>query len=146
MSTQYRLVQSGKTASSGCSAGQGSSEPVAPRIFIILLLSVFKVLRHWVFESKIFFAENHTFIFLVLPMLSMFFSFLFFSTIQNSQEFYMISHENLKFEHILSFLWPNVVVEWVTFVLYIREVPCSNIVPETDYPGCEFFCSLSNSR
>jgi len=66
-------------------------------------------------------------------MLSMFFS-LFFSTIQNSQEFYTLSHENLKFEHILSFLWPNVVVEWVTFVLYIREVPCSNIVPETDYP------------
>jgi hypothetical protein len=29
MSTQYRLVQSGKTASGGCSAGQGSSEPVA---------------------------------------------------------------------------------------------------------------------
>jgi hypothetical protein len=31
MSTQYRLVQSGKTASGSCSAGQGSSEPVAPR-------------------------------------------------------------------------------------------------------------------
>jgi hypothetical protein len=31
MSTQYRLVQSGKTANGGCSAGQGSSEPVAPR-------------------------------------------------------------------------------------------------------------------
>jgi hypothetical protein len=29
---QYRLVQSGKTTSGGCSAGQGSSEPVAPRI------------------------------------------------------------------------------------------------------------------
>jgi hypothetical protein len=35
MSTQYRLVQSGKTASGGCSAGQGSSEPVAPRIYFI---------------------------------------------------------------------------------------------------------------
>jgi hypothetical protein len=34
MSTQYRLVQSGKTASGGCSAGQGSSEPIAPRIKI----------------------------------------------------------------------------------------------------------------
>jgi hypothetical protein len=32
MSNQYRLVQSGKTASDSCSAGQGSSEPVAPRI------------------------------------------------------------------------------------------------------------------
>jgi hypothetical protein len=35
MSTQYRLVQSGKIASGGCSAGQGSSEPVAPRIYFI---------------------------------------------------------------------------------------------------------------
>jgi hypothetical protein len=38
MSTQYRLVQSGKTASGGCSAGQGSSEPVAPRIIIIIII------------------------------------------------------------------------------------------------------------
>jgi carbohydrate-binding DOMON domain-containing protein len=38
MSTQYRLVQSGKTASGGCSAGQGSLEPVAPRIYYLLLL------------------------------------------------------------------------------------------------------------
>jgi carbohydrate-binding DOMON domain-containing protein len=36
MSTQYRLVQSGKTANGGCSAGQGSSEPVAPRIYFLL--------------------------------------------------------------------------------------------------------------
>jgi hypothetical protein len=35
MSTQYRLVQSGETASGGCSGGQGSSEPVAPRILQI---------------------------------------------------------------------------------------------------------------
>jgi carbohydrate-binding DOMON domain-containing protein len=33
MPTQYRLVQLGKTASGGCSAGQGTSEPVAPRIY-----------------------------------------------------------------------------------------------------------------
>jgi hypothetical protein len=39
MSTQYRLVQSGKTASGGCSAGQGSSEPVAPRIFLFYLIT-----------------------------------------------------------------------------------------------------------
>jgi carbohydrate-binding DOMON domain-containing protein len=38
MSTQYRLVQSGKTASGGCSAGQGSSEPVAPRIYFYLFI------------------------------------------------------------------------------------------------------------
>jgi carbohydrate-binding DOMON domain-containing protein len=41
MSTQYRLVQSGKTASGGCSAGQGSSEPVAPRIYFIYLFIIF---------------------------------------------------------------------------------------------------------
>jgi carbohydrate-binding DOMON domain-containing protein len=35
MSSQYRLVQSGKTASGECSAGQGSSEPVAPRIYYL---------------------------------------------------------------------------------------------------------------
>jgi hypothetical protein len=32
----YRLVQSGKIASGGCSAGQGSLEPVAPRIYLFL--------------------------------------------------------------------------------------------------------------
>jgi carbohydrate-binding DOMON domain-containing protein len=36
MSTQYRLVQSGKTASGG-TAGQGSSEPVAPRIYFLFI-------------------------------------------------------------------------------------------------------------
>jgi hypothetical protein len=41
MSTQYRLVQSGKTASGGCSAGQGSSEPVAPRIIIINIIIMY---------------------------------------------------------------------------------------------------------
>jgi hypothetical protein len=30
-------VQSGKTASGGCSAGQGSLEPVAPRIYFFYL-------------------------------------------------------------------------------------------------------------
>jgi carbohydrate-binding DOMON domain-containing protein len=41
MSTQYRLVQSGKTASGGCSAGQGSLEPVAPRIYFLLFIYLF---------------------------------------------------------------------------------------------------------
>jgi hypothetical protein len=45
MSTQYRLVQSGKTASGGCSAGQGSSEPVAPRIYLFLFILVVSELR-----------------------------------------------------------------------------------------------------
>jgi carbohydrate-binding DOMON domain-containing protein len=42
MSTQYRLVQSRKTASGGCSAGQGSSEPVAPRIFYFFIYQAFQ--------------------------------------------------------------------------------------------------------
>jgi hypothetical protein len=47
MSTQYRLVQSGKTASGGCSASQGSSEPVAPRI----LFYPYKRISEQIFES-----------------------------------------------------------------------------------------------
>jgi hypothetical protein len=39
MSTQYRLVQSGKTASGGCSAGQGSSELWRHGFFFIILLA-----------------------------------------------------------------------------------------------------------
>jgi carbohydrate-binding DOMON domain-containing protein len=42
MSTQYRLVQSGKTASGGCSAGQGSSETVAPRIYFLFFYLLVK--------------------------------------------------------------------------------------------------------
>jgi hypothetical protein len=40
MSTQYRLVQSGKTASGGCLVGQGSSETVAPRIYYLFIAFV----------------------------------------------------------------------------------------------------------
>jgi carbohydrate-binding DOMON domain-containing protein len=67
MSTQYRLVQSGKTASGGCSAGQGSSEPVAPRIYLFILffmpsLSVNSL--NYIFDkspihSRAFIYENH---------------------------------------------------------------------------------------
>jgi hypothetical protein len=42
MSTQYRLVQSGKTASGGCSAGQGSSE--LWRLFLCINLVKFHLL------------------------------------------------------------------------------------------------------
>jgi carbohydrate-binding DOMON domain-containing protein len=53
MSTQYRLVQSGKTASGGCSAGQGSSEPVAPRIyFFILVTSMDQTVSLFVHKQK----------------------------------------------------------------------------------------------
>jgi hypothetical protein len=45
MSTQYRLVQSGKTASGGCSAGQGSSDPVEPRISLFSVCVLLLVQR-----------------------------------------------------------------------------------------------------
>jgi hypothetical protein len=55
MSTQYRLVQSGKTASGGCSAGPRFVRAVAPRIIIIILLGA---------QRKIFpygkMAQNNT--------------------------------------------------------------------------------------
>jgi hypothetical protein len=38
MSTQYRLLQSGNTASGGCSAGQGSSELERHGLLLLLLL------------------------------------------------------------------------------------------------------------
>jgi hypothetical protein len=41
MSTQYRLVQSGKTASGGCSAGPRFVRAVAPRIIIIIIIMLF---------------------------------------------------------------------------------------------------------
>jgi hypothetical protein len=31
-------------------------------------------------------------------------------------------------------LWPNVLIEWLTFLLYIREVPVSNLGLEIGYP------------
>jgi hypothetical protein len=39
MSTQYRLVQSGKTASGGCSADQGSSELLFSKLILDLFNS-----------------------------------------------------------------------------------------------------------
>jgi hypothetical protein len=55
MSTQYHLVQSGKTASGGCSAGQGSSEPVAPWIYFILsrcLSAVTFTVEHFCIQTE----------------------------------------------------------------------------------------------
>jgi hypothetical protein len=40
MSTQYRLVQSGKNASGGCSAGPRFVRAVAPRIIIIIIIII----------------------------------------------------------------------------------------------------------
>jgi hypothetical protein len=54
MSTQYRLVQSGKTVSGGCSAGQGSSEPVAPRIIFTI--------RHYEGRRDLGMNEGHQFL------------------------------------------------------------------------------------
>jgi hypothetical protein len=50
MSTQYHLVQSGKTASGGCSAGQGSSEPVAPQIIGNLVVVLYFYVRAVLFS------------------------------------------------------------------------------------------------
>jgi hypothetical protein len=58
MSTQYRLVQSGKTASGGCSAGQGSSEPVAPRIYFIFLFYISMKCEHNV--NEYYLCEHNT--------------------------------------------------------------------------------------
>jgi hypothetical protein len=33
---------------------------------------------------------------------------------------------------------PNVVVEWWSFLLRIREIPGTNLGPETGYTGCGF--------
>jgi hypothetical protein len=44
MSTQYRLVQSGKTASGGCSAGPRFVRAVAPRIYLFIFILKFTFL------------------------------------------------------------------------------------------------------
>jgi hypothetical protein len=44
MSTQYRLVESGKTASGGCSAGQGSSELWRHGFIIIIIIIIIIIL------------------------------------------------------------------------------------------------------
>jgi hypothetical protein len=41
MSTQYRLVQSGKTASGGCSASPRFVRAVAPRIYLFNFLFIY---------------------------------------------------------------------------------------------------------
>jgi hypothetical protein len=51
MSTQYRLMQSGKTASGGCSFGQGSSEPVASRIYLFISSKILIFFLNVVFQS-----------------------------------------------------------------------------------------------
>jgi hypothetical protein len=38
---------------------------------------------------------------------------------------------------------PNVVVEWLTLLLRIREVPGSNLGPDTGYPDRVFVIFLS---
>jgi carbohydrate-binding DOMON domain-containing protein len=59
MSTQYRLVQSGKTASGGCSAGQGSSEPVAPRIYLFIILFIVGGTHNEIIFGHNNFTVNH---------------------------------------------------------------------------------------
>jgi hypothetical protein len=42
--------------------------------------------------------------------------------------------------HLLLLILPNVPVEWLTFLLRIREVPGSNHSQETGYPEQSFSC------
>jgi hypothetical protein len=59
MSTQYRLVQSGKTASGGCSAGQGSSEPGAPRIYLFIYFNFCMLKFYNCFDGVISAISNY---------------------------------------------------------------------------------------
>jgi hypothetical protein len=52
-------VQSGKTASGGCSAGQGSSEPVAPRIIIIIIIIIIEITNLPTLHSVLRFVAFH---------------------------------------------------------------------------------------
>jgi hypothetical protein len=54
MSTQYRLVQSGKTASGGCSAGPRVVRAVAPRIIYLLLLFIIRSVFGLEFICRLF--------------------------------------------------------------------------------------------
>jgi hypothetical protein len=54
MSTQYRLVQSGKTASGSCSAGPRFVRAVAPRIYYFIKLFVWKISLEIIAMSAIF--------------------------------------------------------------------------------------------
>jgi hypothetical protein len=76
MSTQYRLVQSGKTASGGCSAGPRFVRAVAPRIklinhvFILLFMLHVSVsyVSHFQAQGETFDRETdtvYTFIFIL---------------------------------------------------------------------------------
>jgi hypothetical protein len=60
MSTQYRLVQSGKTASGGCSAGSMFVRAVAPRIIIFFLTTfLLSVFFPHPFSFKGLFIQNY---------------------------------------------------------------------------------------
>jgi hypothetical protein len=49
--------------------------------------------------------------------------------------FYSTSADTIRYLSEVLLIWvrPNVVVEWLTLLLGIREVPSSNIGPATDY-------------
>jgi hypothetical protein len=51
----------------------------------------------------------------------------------------------LSINPVLTLISPNVVVEWLTLLIHIREVPGSNIGPETVYPEV-FRCFSQTSR
>jgi hypothetical protein len=59
----------------------------------------------------------------------------------------LLYHFMLSIVHYLRYIWyrptPSVVVQWLTLVPYIREVPGSSLVPETGYPDMLFLVLLS---
>jgi len=57
MSTQYRLVQSGETASGGCSAGPRFVRAVAPRIYFTFFI-FYRHFAHMILGNQV---VSHTF-------------------------------------------------------------------------------------
>jgi hypothetical protein len=80
MSTQYRLVQSGKTASGGCSAGQGFVRAVAPRIKKKIFGTSFQPYLIWDYSMwivvKFSLCFVHVYVYQVLKQFSLVFMYL----------------------------------------------------------------------
>jgi hypothetical protein len=47
-------------------------------------------------------------------------------------------HHNTSFSYLHWFKKINVMVEWLTFLLRTREIPGSNLGPETSFPDYGF--------
>jgi hypothetical protein len=56
------------------------------------------------------------------------------------------STQEIIFIALIPMLWPNVVMEWLTPLICIRDIPGSNHGPETGYPDRVFVVFLEPSR